>query len=98
VFGWQLITNKIEIYLVCFVEPFCRTGIFDNSAGGWRTNFTVCTRLSLSDYMALGLMYGEHIFYIEPRGGVSQRGEKGGCQIRRPAVWEINGYHHLVVA
>ena len=28
--------------------------------------FTVCTRLSLSDYMALGLMYGEHIFYIEP--------------------------------
>ena len=31
-------------------------------------------------------------------GGVSQRGKKGGCQIRRPAVWEINGYHHLVVA
>jgi hypothetical protein len=28
--------------------------------------FTVCTRLSLSDYMALGLMYVEHIFYIEP--------------------------------
>ena len=24
----------------------------------------MCTRLSLSDYMALGLMYGEHIFYI----------------------------------
>jgi hypothetical protein len=48
--------------------------------------------------MALGLMYGEHIFYIEPRGGVSQRGKKGGCQIRRPAVWEISGYHHLVVA
>jgi hypothetical protein len=26
----------------------------------------MCTRLSPSDYMALGLMYGEHIFYIEP--------------------------------
>ena len=26
----------------------------------------MCTRLSLSDYMALGLMYVEHIFYIEP--------------------------------
>jgi hypothetical protein len=26
----------------------------------------VCTRLFLSDYMALGLMYVEHIFYIEP--------------------------------
>jgi hypothetical protein len=31
-------------------------------------------------------------------GGVSHRGQYGGCQIGRPAVWEINGYHHLVVA
>ena len=33
-------------------------------ASKWNRRDT--TRLSLLDYMALGLMYVEHIFYIEP--------------------------------